>query len=133
VTKKDEIIEILKVRKIVSIMPMTSVPDAPPYMAGMINLSGSMVPVTNLRLRLGLAAADYTSQTCIIVTESGTEEKSKKMGIIVDAVTDVRGFKARDIESPSELSLKIDTEFILGIAKSDDGMKIIIQPANINL
>lgn len=125
-------IEILKVRKIIPVMPITPVPDAPPYVAGMISLGGRVIPVINLRLRLGLPAAECTEQSCIIATASGNDEKSETAGIIVDTVTGVRGIKAKDIEPPSELNLKTDTRLILGIANSDSGLKIIIQPAYIN-
>ncbi len=125
-------IEILKIREIVTMMPLTSVMDVPPYIKGMINLRGRMIPVTDLRLRLGLEAADYTDRTCIIVAETGNAE-NRIIGLIADSVTGVHRFRERDIEFPPGLRSENSRGFISGIAKSDSGMKIIILPERIYL
>jgi purine-binding chemotaxis protein CheW len=119
-------VDILNVREIIGIMPITPVKDTPPYIKGIINLRNRIIPITDIRLRLGLSSAEYTNQTCIIVLESANNENKNLMGIIVDSVTDVRGIKKRDIRPPSELDLNTDTELILGIAKSENNIKIII-------
>jgi len=126
-------IEIMKVREIVTMMPITSVMDAPPYIKGVINLRGRMIPVTDLRRRLGLEPAAYTGRTCIIVAETRDAENSSMIGIIVDTVTEICGFRAGDIESPRGLMPETRDGFISGIAKSDRGMKILIQPEHIYL
>lgn len=126
-------IELLKIREIVNMMPIIPVMDVPRYIKGVINLRGRMIPVTDLRLRLGLEATAYTGRTCIIVAETGNAESSSMIGIIVDTVTEIRGFRARDIESPRGLGNETRDGFIAGIAKSDSGMKILIQPERICL
>lgn len=126
-------IELVKIREIVTMMPITTVMDVPAYIKGVINLRGRMIPVADLRLRLGLEATAYTGRTCIIVTETGDAEHSRMIGIIVDTVTGIRGFRSRDIESPRGLGYEIRDGFISGIAKSDRGIKLLIQPERICL
>ncbi|MGE0087453.1 MAG: chemotaxis protein CheW [Desulfococcaceae bacterium] len=128
-------IEILKIREIVTMMPLRSVMDAPHYIKGVIHLRDSIIPVADLRLRLGLGleAAGYTDCTCIIVTEIGNAENSRIIGLIVDTVTEIHGFRKKDIEYPPGLMYENSKGFISGIAKSDSGMKILIQPDRIYL
>lgn len=124
--------ELLKIREIVTLKPLTPVMDVPPYVKGMIRLRDSLIPVADLRLRLGLEAADYTDRTCIIVAETGNAE-NRIIGLIADSVTGVQGFRQRDIEFPPGLLSENSRGIISGIAKSDRGMKIIILPERICL
>jgi len=119
-------IEILKVREIIGMMPITAVPNRPAYVKGVINLRGRVVPVTDLRLRLGLKNTAYTDRTCIIITESGDREHNTVTGIIVDAVSDVRGVRVGDIESLSALNFRPDSSLISGIIRSEGDVKILI-------
>ncbi|QTA91145.1 chemotaxis protein CheW [Desulfonema magnum] len=120
-------IEIIKVREIVGMMPITAVNNTPPYVKGVINLRDQVIPVTDLRLRLGLKETAYTNQTSIIIIESEAEENNTVTGIIVDTVTDVLGIRARDVEEPSALNFKTDNSFISGIAKIESHIKILIK------
>jgi purine-binding chemotaxis protein CheW len=121
-------IEILNVREIIRMTQITPVKNVPPHIRGVINLRGKVIPVTDLRIRLGLKSAEYTNRTCIIIIES-KDEKNTLTGIIVDAVRDVRGIKGRDIRSPQTLDLKTD-EMIHGLAKFENDIKIIINPTS---
>jgi|GEM_PF-461473 len=116
-------IELLKVREIVTMMPMTPVPNMPSHIKGLINLRGRVIPVTDLRLRLGLKAAAYTDQTCIVITEMGRSMS----GIIVDAVTGVCGIRAKDIESPQTLDFLAASDVVFGIAKVENHIKILLK------
>ncbi|OQX24404.1 MAG: hypothetical protein BWK80_21035 [Desulfobacteraceae bacterium IS3] len=119
-------IEILKVKEIVTMTPITPVPKMPPYIKGVINLRGRVIPVTDLRLRLGLKAAVYTDQTCIIIAESGSGKNRSMSGLIVDAVTGVCGIRARDIESPQALDFLAAPDIIFGIAKVENQIKVLL-------
>ncbi len=119
-------IKLVKVREIVSMMPITSVANTPPYMKGVMNLRGRVVPVTDLRIRLGLNAAAYTEKTCIIVADVGEEGKRTVAGSIVDAVTDVRRIKARDVDPLPALLFKNESGLISGIAKFENEIKILL-------
>jgi purine-binding chemotaxis protein CheW len=116
-------VEILKVREIIGFMKITAVPQMPCYMKGVINLRGKVIPVVDLRLKFGLQEAEHTDQTCIIVVDVGTE-----IGVIVDTVSEVLDIAGDDIDPPP-VSAGTSTEFILGMGKVNDEVKILL---NIN-
>ncbi len=92
--KEEYGIALLKVKEIIGMMPITSVPQTPDYVKGVINLRGKVIPVTDLRLRFDMPEIDYTDRTCIIVVEIQGAESTIQMGIVVDAVSEVRNIKA---------------------------------------
>lgn len=123
-------IEILKIREIIQMIPITSVMNVTPYIKGVINLRGRVIPVVDLRLRLGSEPAEYTDRTCIIILETENEERNI-VGIIADAVSDVRRIRIRDIEPAPEQMFNIRTRLISGIARTEDGIKIILDSDSI--
>ena len=119
-------IGILKIKEIIGMMPITSVPQTPDFVKGVINLRGKVIPVMDLRLRFGMSNIDYTERTCIIVVEIGGQSGTVLMGIVVDAVSEVLNIKAEDIEETPAFGMKLNTEFILGMAKMEGGVKILL-------
>ena len=91
---------ILKVREIIGIMPVTSLPQAPPYVLGVINLRGKVIPVIDLRLKFGMPPQEPTSRTCIIVAELSATGGNTQIGIIVDSVSEVLNIQSDEIEAP---------------------------------
>ncbi len=114
-------VEILKVREINGLMDITSVPQMPVYMKGVINLRGKVIPVVDLRLKFGLEEIDHTEQTCIIVVDVG-----KEIGIIVDTVSEVLDIKDEKVEPPPSMGRSVDTSFIMGMGKVGDAVKILL-------
>ena len=119
-------IGILKVREIIGIMPITSVPRTPAFFKGVINLRGKVIPVVDLRFKLGMAEADYTESPCIIVVETATVSGQIILGIIVDAVSEVLTITVEQIEETPSFGTAFDTRFICGMAKSDEGVKPLL-------
>ncbi len=119
-------IGILKVKEIIGMMPITVVPQTPAYIKGVINLRGKVIPVIDLRLKFSMGAADYTERTCIIVVEISAGGRMIMMGIVVDSVSEVLNIKAADIEETPSFGTKLDTEYILGMAKAGGSIKILL-------
>ncbi len=119
-------IGILKVREIIGMMTVTPVPQTPEFVKGVINLRGKVIPVIDLRLRFGLEATTYTERTCIIVVEIDGDSGSVPMGIVVDAVSEVLNIRGADIENTPTFGVKLNTDFILGMAKTGGGVKILL-------
>ena len=119
-------IGILKVKEIIGMMPVTHVPQTPEFVKGVINLRGKVIPVVDLRLRFALEAAAYTERTCIIVVEVAGTSGSVMMGIVVDAVSEVLNIRGADIENTPAFGVKLNTDFILGMAKAAGGIKILL-------
>jgi purine-binding chemotaxis protein CheW len=124
--KEDYGISLLKVREIIGMMPITSVPRTPDFVKGVINLRGKVIPVTDLRLRFGMTESDYTDRTCIIVVEVKGPDSTLQMGIVVDAVTEVLPVRAEEVEAAPEFGAKVDTRYILGMANMDGAVKILL-------
>ncbi len=119
-------IGILKVKEIIGMMPITIVPQTPSYIKGVINLRGKVIPVVDLRVKFMMEATDYTERTCIIVVEILAAGRTILMGIVVDSVSEVLNIKETDIEATPAFGTKLDTEFILGLAKIGSGIKILL-------
>jgi purine-binding chemotaxis protein CheW len=109
-------LEILKVREIIQMVSITAVPRTPDYVEGVINLRGKVIPVVDLRRKLGMADGEHTQQTCIIVVDIGGLE----MGTIVDRVSEVLDITADQIEDAPSFGAAVNTNFILGMGKAGD-------------
>jgi purine-binding chemotaxis protein CheW len=119
-------IGILKIREIIGMMPITTVPQTPGFVKGVINLRGKVIPVIDLRLRFGMDAIDYTERTCIIVVEIEGSAGTVQIGIVVDAVSEVLNVNAEDVEETPTFGAKLNTDYILGMAKMEGGVKILL-------
>ncbi|GBC60049.1 chemotaxis protein CheW [Desulfonema ishimotonii] len=119
-------IGILKIKEIIGMMPITSVPQTPEFVKGVINLRGKVIPVIDLRLRFGMESIDYTDRTCIIVVEIEGEAGEIMIGIVVDTVSEVLNIKAEEIEESPRFGTKLDTDYILGLAKTEGSVKILL-------
>jgi len=119
-------IHILKIKEIIGMMPITSVPRTPPFVKGVINLRGKVIPVVDLRSKFEMAATDYTERTCIIVVEIEGQNGTVMMGIVVDSVSEVLNIKGEDIEETPAFGTELNTDYILGMAKMEGGVKILL-------
>lgn len=119
-------IGILKIKEIIGMLPITSVPQTPDFVKGVINLRGKVIPVMDLRLRFGMMSIDYTERTCIIVVEISGQTGTILVGIVVDAVSEVLNIKGDDIEKTPTFGTKLNTDYILGMAKMEGAVKILL-------
>jgi purine-binding chemotaxis protein CheW len=115
-------LEILKVREIIGMMDITPVPRTPDFVRGVINLRGNVIPVVDLRLKFGMEAAERTDETCIIVVDV----RAVEMGIVVDRVSEVLDIVGEDIEDAPSFGVSVDTDFILGMGKTDGQVTILL-------
>lgn len=120
-------LEILKVKEIIGIMKITSVPRTPTYVKGVINLRGKVIPVIDLRLKFEMEPIEYNERTCIIVVDIADNSRNGlMMGIVVDSVSEVLNIGADEIEDTPTFGTKLDTEYILGMAKIKENVKILL-------
>lgn len=119
-------LEILKVREIIGYMEITAVPQTPHYVKGVINLRGQVIPVIDLRANFNMESTEVTEQTCIIVVEIGQGKRSFSTGIVVDHVEEVLDIKGKDIEQAPQFGSSVNTDFILGMGKIGDSVKILL-------
>lgn len=115
--------EVLKVREIIGVMSITVVPGMPPYVNGVINLRGKVIPVIDLRLKFAMPAAKHTSETCFIVVDV----RGSLMGVVVDRVSEVLDIRGEDIEDAPDIGVAVQNDFILGMAKAKGRVKILLE------
>lgn len=118
--KEEYGIEILKVQEIIGVMAITPVPRTPDHLRGVINLRGKIIPVVDLRLKLGLPAAE--GQTCIIVVRA----RGLEIGITVDQVSEVANIADKDIEPVPAFGNGVATEDLLGIGKTGGRVRLLL-------
>ena len=119
-------LEILKVREIIGYMDITAVPQTPHHVKGVINLRGQVIPVVDLRAKFGMDTAEVTEETCIIVVEIVQGTRNFQTGIVVDHVQEVLDIAGGDIEDAPQFGSSVDTDFILGMGKIGDTVKILL-------
>lgn len=124
--EEDYGIPLLQVKEIIGMMPVTAVPQTPDYVKGVINLRGQVIPVSDLRLRFGIEAIDYNDRTCIIVVDIQGTETTTRMGVIVDAVSEVLNVREEEIEPAPSFGEQVSTDYILGMANMDETVKILL-------
>lgn len=116
---------VLRVREIMGLQEITAVPQTAAHVKGVINLRGKVVPVIDLRLKFGIAAAEYTQRTCIIVAQAEAESGPTLMGVIVDGVSEVLNLSAAEIEDAPDFGPETG-QYLLGIAKVKGKVKILL-------
>lgn len=124
--QEDYGLEILKVREINGYMDITAVPQTPHHVKGVINLRGQVIPVVDLRAKFGMETTEVTDQTCIIVVEITQKDQTFNTGIVVDCVQEVLEIAEEDIEAAPEFGASVNTDFILGMGKIGESVKILL-------
>jgi len=119
-------LEILKVREIIGYMDITPVPQTPAYVKGVINLRGQVIPVIDLRSKLGMQSAEVTEETCIIVVEASRNGQKNDTGLVIDRVQEVLYIAGEQIQETPEFGSSIKTDFILGLGKVGKSVKILL-------
>lgn len=119
-------VEVIRTREILTLVPVTRVPQTPDYLLGVINLRGQVVPVVDLRVKLGLPVKEVGQETCIIVMEVRVDNEVLIVGGLADAVREVLELRNDQIEPPPRMGLKLRTEFIAGMGKVDEQFIILL-------
>ncbi|MDY0074200.1 MAG: chemotaxis protein CheW [Thauera sp.] len=117
---------ILNVKEIIEFGNVTEIPMMPPFIRGVINLRGAVVPVIDLSARFGDGLSKISRRTCIVIVELEGEEGSQDLGVIVDAVNEVLEIPRSEIEPPPAFGAKIRADFIQGMGKVDGEFIIIL-------
>ncbi|OWY39163.1 chemotaxis protein CheW [Xenophilus sp. AP218F] len=119
-------IGILGIREILEYIRPTTVPLMPPFIRGVMNLRGSVVPIIDLSLRFSRGETAILRRTCIVIIEVETESQLQLIGILVDAVHEVLAIPDADIEPPPQFGSKIRVDFIEGMARVDNRFVVLL-------
>jgi len=119
-------VKVRNIREVLEVVPITRVPGMPPFMNGVLNLRGSVVPVINLRKKFGMESVADTVETSIIIMEIEEGEESHLIGVIVDSVHEVMEIQPENIEPAPEMGLKLDSRFIEGMTQREKGFLVLL-------
>jgi purine-binding chemotaxis protein CheW len=119
-------VRVLHVLEIIGMQDVTTVPQTPACIKGVINLRGKVIPVVDLRLKFGLEAQERTERTCIIVIQVEGEAGPMSTGMIVDEVSEVLNLNGSEIEHTPDFGDGAATPYLLGLAKVKDKVKILL-------
>ena len=126
VADEEYAIEITRVREILVYSSLTSVPRAPEFIAGVMNLRGSVVPVVDLRNKLGLPPTAITGTTCVVIVDIQSENQTSHVGLLADDVRQVMSLASEDIEPAPTFGTKIDLAFLRGMGDLGDHFALIL-------
>ncbi len=122
IAEEEFAVEILDVHEIIRIIQITPVPNTAPFLEGVINLRGNVIPVVNLRKRFGLEGIEMTSKSRIIVMEVS----QRIMGFLVDEVSEVLSINSNIVEESPAVVSGVDSEYIRGVANMPNGLLILL-------
>ncbi|MBI5374349.1 MAG: purine-binding chemotaxis protein CheW [Candidatus Schekmanbacteria bacterium] len=120
-------IDIVSVHEIIGVLPITSIPYTSNFIKGVINLRGKIIPVIDLRLKFEMSEAEYTEETCIIVTQS----ENLQVGVIVDKVSEVLDISPSQIEDVPSFGIRTNIDYLLGICNIRGGVKLLLDIDNV--
>jgi purine-binding chemotaxis protein CheW len=119
-------VNIEKVREVLEFTTMAKVPRMPDFMRGVINLRGNVVPVVDMRLKLGLTMTEKTVDTCVVISEVAVDGERTVLGALVDSVQEVIDLDASNVAPPPHMGSRVDSAVIRGMGKRDDQFIMIL-------
>ena len=120
--------DIRTVREIIQHCAIATVPMAPEFVRGVINLRGAVVPVIDLQSRFGRLLAKLGNKSCVVILDAIQDDEKVELGILVDAVSEVIEIAPADIEEPPQFGSTIDRKFIRGMGKVNGEFIVILEP-----
>ncbi len=114
-------IDIRKIHEINGVSNITPVPSMPDFMKGVINLRGNVIPIIDLRLKIGMCETEYNEETCVVVVDIGRD-----VGIVVDSVSEVLDIDPECIKPAPPMGAGVDNSYILGMGNAGDSLTILI-------
>jgi purine-binding chemotaxis protein CheW len=119
-------IRVLSVREIIRMQDITRVPSTPPHVKGVINLRGKVIPVMDLRMKLGFPETGYDERTCIVIAEVRGVDEAMMLGTIVDAVCEVLNLESNDIQDTPDFGQTAPPAYLMGMAKTKGKIRILL-------
>lgn len=124
-------IAIANIREIIEYRTPTDVPMMPPFIRGVINLRGCVVPVIDLAVRFGRASSAVTRRTCIVILEIEHDGHPQNVGMVVDSVSAVLEIADADVEPPPSFGARLRADFMTGMGKIGERFVIILDTARV--
>jgi purine-binding chemotaxis protein CheW len=124
--KEEYALGILQAKEIIEYDTITRVPGMPEWIRGVFNLRGSVVPVIDLAVKLGMPPATLTRWSCIVVVEVKREGERTVLGLLADSIGQVMELEAKDVVPPPSFGTAVHVDYLLGLGKADEGRKFVL-------
>jgi len=115
-----------KVQQIIQLEPITKVPLSPPFILGVINLRGKVVPVVDLRVKFDMTVSQNTEITCMVVLQLSSSDSPFTVAFLIDEVKEVTRINEESIEDVPEFGASLDVSFLMGVAKINDTVRMLL-------
>jgi purine-binding chemotaxis protein CheW len=119
-------VELLRVREIIALVPITPMPMTKPYLRGVMNLRGRVIPVVDMRQKFAMQVTPDHDRKCIIVVDIEADDRMLRMGCLVDSVCDVGEVSAEDVQAASSFAGTVQRGFIRAVARTENGVKLLL-------
>lgn len=119
-------LEVSSTREVVDFTNITPIPKTPEWIRGVLNLRGNVIPVLDLKLRLGMGTTERTKDACILILELELDGESMVMGVLADSVQEVLEIEPAQIEPPPRFGAKVSTAYIRGMGRRAEGLFLIL-------
>lgn len=119
-------VDISVVHEVLAFKTLTRIPHTPENVRGVINLRGNVVPVVDVRLKLGLGRTEQTADTCVVIAEAGASDQRRVFGALVDSVQEVVDLPPEVVAPPPELGKQTGADVVRGLAKRSDQLIMIV-------
>lgn len=119
-------VDILQVNEIREWTPITTLPEAPSFIKGVINLRGNIVPIIDLRQRFGLETVEYGPTTVVIVLNIDCQDGAIVIGIVVDAVSDTHMFNQSELKASPDCAGNINVRYLQGLVEIDEKLVLLL-------
>lgn len=120
-------VNILSVQEIRGWEAVTTIPNAPPHIKGVMNLRGTVIPIVDLRMCFDIDDIQYTEETVVIILTIHSGSTSKVLGVVVDAVSDVHNFSLSDIQGAPDLASQEQAQYVRGLGRTEEKMVILLE------
>lgn len=118
-------VDVERVREILAVQPVSRLPNAPPYLVGMIEVRGEAVPLVDLRVKLGLPPVPPTENTRIVILDIEVEGRPLVLGLMADRVFEVTGLDS-DVRPPPDIGVRWHSEYIRGVGRRGESFVVIL-------
>ncbi len=119
-------VPIAKVQEVIRYLPITRLHEVSPFMKGVVNLRGKIIPIIDMRLKFGLSEKAYTDRTVFIIVELLGLRENSRVGLAVDAVKEVAAIPDESVNRTPEIGFKFKSKYLHGIAQHADGMIMLV-------
>lgn len=126
VDSEEYAIDILRVQEVRGWVPLTRLPNSPPFIKGVLNLRGAIVPIVDLRERFGFPQVEYGPTTVVVVVKVNSADRERVMGLVVDAVYETYYIESKNIRPAPNVGTAVDREFIGGLATIEERMVVLL-------